>query len=69
MGSHLPRSGIHWERRLPAGFRGRLYRAALERGSLEAILRDRVAVPFLAAAGSLDRLERRWIAALEGKGG
>ncbi|MBI4229766.1 MAG: oxidoreductase [Planctomycetes bacterium] len=68
IGSHLPRTGIRWERWLPAGLQTRLYLAALERGGLEAILRDGVARPFLAAARSFDRMERWWISVLGGKG-
>ncbi|HUO56962.1 MAG TPA: proton-conducting transporter membrane subunit [bacterium] len=68
VGTHLPRTGIHYEKFLPAGLRFRLYRAALERGYLEAILRDWVARPFLAVAAFLDRMELWWVAAFERRG-
>jgi NAD(P)H-quinone oxidoreductase subunit 5 len=66
IGSHLPRTGLHFERWFPAALRSRLYRVALERGYLEAILRDIVTRPFLWIAERLDRVERAWIRLLEG---
>lgn len=65
VGTHLPRTGIHYEKFLPPGLRFRLYRAALERGYLEAVLRDWVARPFLSVAVFLDRLELKVAAVLE----
>ncbi len=67
VGSHLPRTGLHYEKILPLRLRFRLYRAALERGYLEAVLRDWVARPFLAAATFLDRLELWWVGRFEGR--
>jgi NAD(P)H-quinone oxidoreductase subunit 5 len=65
VGSHLPRTGLHYERWIPLRLRFRLYRAALERGYLEAILRDWVARPFLASAAFLDKAELWWTNVLE----
>ncbi len=50
----------------PAGARAWLYRFALERGYLDAILTDYVARPFLALFRAFDRLERRWTNFLSG---
>jgi NADH-quinone oxidoreductase subunit L len=66
IGSHLPRSGIRWELLLPEGLRRRWYRAALERGYLEAFLREWVAGPFLAAVRLFDRLESWWVRRIGG---
>lgn len=65
VGSHLPRTGLHYEKFIPLRLRFRLYQAALERGYLEAVLRDWIARPFLAVAGFLDRIELRVVAAFE----
>ncbi|OHB74725.1 MAG: hypothetical protein A2Z34_06955 [Planctomycetes bacterium RBG_16_59_8] len=68
MGRHLPRTGLHLERLLPSGIRTRLYRGALERGYLDALLRDWVARPFLAVAELFNRLELWWIDTIGGNG-
>ncbi|WP_165231428.1 proton-conducting transporter transmembrane domain-containing protein [Aquisphaera insulae] len=49
------------------GRRDWLYRLALERGYLDAILRDFVAVPFVTLMRRLDALERRWTDFLAGE--
>jgi NAD(P)H-quinone oxidoreductase subunit 5 len=67
VGSHLPRTGLHYERWIPLRLRFRLYRAALERGYLEALLRDWVARPFLAMASFFDRLELGLMDTFDGK--
>lgn len=67
VGTHLPRTGLHFERLLPAGLRSRLYRAALERGYLDAILRDRAVRPILGLAEQLNRLELRWAGRRKGR--
>lgn len=65
VGSHLPRTGLHYEKFIPLRLRFRLYRAALERGYLEAVLRDWIARPFLSMGRFLDRLELRVVEAFE----
>lgn len=67
IGSHLPRSGIRWEALLPAGLRRRFYRAALERGYLEALLRDWLIRPFLAGILLFDRIESWWTRRIAGR--
>lgn len=48
------------DRVVPARYQPWLYRLALERGSLDGLLDRFVVNPFLAGAGWLDTLERRW---------
>ncbi len=52
----------------PAGVRAWLYRFALERGHLDALLADYVARPFVTLFRWFDRMERRWTAFLSGTG-
>jgi NAD(P)H-quinone oxidoreductase subunit 5 len=64
VGGHLARTGVHFERWVPARWQRRIYVWALERGGLDAWL-DRLLVrPFLRVFGSVDRLERRWVESL-----
>jgi NAD(P)H-quinone oxidoreductase subunit 5 len=60
LGRHLPRARGPWERLPWPRFRAWLYRFALERGHLDALLADYVAAPFLGFFRRCDRLERRW---------
>ena len=66
IGGHLPRGGAAW-----AGstyrFRDWLYRLALERGYLDAILRDYVAAPIVQLFRWFDTIERRWTDFLAGE--
>jgi len=66
LGGHLPRGGAAW-----AGsthrFRDWLYRLALERGYLDAILRDYVAGPIVHLFRWFDGIERRWTDFLAGE--
>jgi NAD(P)H-quinone oxidoreductase subunit 5 len=48
----------------PAPLRAWLYRFALERGHLDAVLTDYVARPFVRLFRRFDALERRWVAYL-----
>ncbi|QEH33945.1 NADH-quinone oxidoreductase subunit L [Aquisphaera giovannonii] len=66
IGGHLPRSGQRWS---PSGHpvRDWLYRLALERGYLDAILRDYVAGPFVSVMRRFDAIERRWTDFLAGE--
>jgi NAD(P)H-quinone oxidoreductase subunit 5 len=66
IGEHLPRSrgplGL-----APTGFRAWLYRFALERGYLDALLSEYVAAPFVRLFHGCDGLERRWTDLLTGR--
>jgi NAD(P)H-quinone oxidoreductase subunit 5 len=66
IGGHLPRGGASWT---GSNYKLRdwLYRLALERGYLDAILRDYVAGPFLQVFRWCDGLERRWTDFLAGE--
>jgi len=67
IGGNLPRSNGPLAR-APAGFRVWLYRFALERGYLDGMLTEMVAVPFLRVFRWCDGLERRWTDFLIGRG-
>jgi NAD(P)H-quinone oxidoreductase subunit 5 len=60
LGRHLPRAGGLWDRLQWPRFRGWLYRFALERGHLDALLANYVVAPFLRVFRRCDRLERHW---------
>jgi NAD(P)H-quinone oxidoreductase subunit 5 len=62
LGRHLPRAGGPWNRVPWPRLRDWLYRIALERGYLDALLADYVAGPCLGFFRRCDRLERRWTA-------
>ena len=66
IGSRPREEPTQWEQRLPPAIQRRLYRFALERGYLDALLDRRVAHPFLSLFRSLDALEIRWARFLEG---
>jgi NAD(P)H-quinone oxidoreductase subunit 5 len=66
LGGHLPRAAGGWTR-LAHDFRRWLYRWALERGYLDACLRDYVAVPFVRLFRWFDSIERRWTDFLTGE--
>jgi NAD(P)H-quinone oxidoreductase subunit 5 len=57
---------VAWEDRLPRGMRMRLYRFALERGYLDALLEKMVARPVLGLFQTFSRWEDRWAAWLQG---
>ncbi|MGE3821935.1 MAG: proton-conducting transporter membrane subunit [Isosphaeraceae bacterium] len=65
IGDHLPRGSTPWER-LSAGPKAWLYRFALERGYLDAILREYVAGPITRTLLWCDAAERRWTDFLSG---
>lgn len=52
---------------LPGGARNWLYRVAMERGTLDTLLSDWVARPFVQLFLWLDRCERRWASLLSGE--
>ncbi len=60
LGRHLPLAAGSWSRLRWHRFGAWLYRFALERGHLDALLADYVAAPLLRLLRCCDRLERRW---------
>jgi NAD(P)H-quinone oxidoreductase subunit 5 len=56
-----------WDRLGRQRFRPWLYRLALERGHLDALLADFVVAPFLRLLRRCDRLEQRWTDFLGGR--
>jgi len=66
IGDHLPQTDGPLEI-APGGFRTWLYRWSLERGYLDALLREYVVVPFVALFRGCDALERRWTNWLTGR--
>ena len=60
IGSRLPRAGQPWPRLGTTPYRDRLYRLALDRGYLDALLRDYVVRPYVKVFRWCDSLERRW---------
>jgi NAD(P)H-quinone oxidoreductase subunit 5 len=60
MGEHVTRTGIHLERAVPSGTQLWLYRFALHRGYLDALILDWLVAPVVRAFRFFDRLERRF---------
>jgi NAD(P)H-quinone oxidoreductase subunit 5 len=67
IGSHLPPAGNVWDRLNTSRFKRWLYRFALERGYLDALLAQYVVAPFVRLFGTCDALERRWTAFVSGE--
>ncbi len=67
LGGHLPRRAGLWERLLPDRFRGWMYRFALERGYLDALLNAYVVAPLVWLLRRCDAWERKWTDLLSGK--
>jgi NADH-quinone oxidoreductase subunit L len=67
IGSHLPAGGSPWVPLADRSLRTRLYRFALERGYLDAWLRDYVVAPFVRLFRWCDAMERRWTDFLTGR--
>lgn len=67
IGERLPRFSGAWLSRAPEGVRTWYYRLALERGYLDAYLKDCLIRPVLWALGQCDSFERRWTAFLAGQ--
>jgi NAD(P)H-quinone oxidoreductase subunit 5 len=65
IGGHLPRGTTVWARSAHR-VRDWVYRLALERGYLDALLRDYVALPFVRVFQWFDALERQWTDFLAG---
>jgi NAD(P)H-quinone oxidoreductase subunit 5 len=68
LGARLERPRNLWVRLVPGAWRGWLYRFALERGYLDAMLMNFVVKPFVRLFRWFDRMERRWAAFLSGRG-
>ena len=66
IGSHLPQAASFWERITPERGRVRVFRFALERGYLDAILDEYIVRPFVRLFHWCDGMERRWTAWLSG---
>jgi len=66
-GSRLRRPATIWGRLIPGPMRAWLYRFAIERGSLDAMLNDWIVSPFVRLFRWFDRLEKRWTRFLSGK--
>lgn len=66
IGGHLPTHTLISGPTLPAALNARLYRWALARGYLDAMINDYVAGPFLRLFQACDSLERRWTDFLSG---
>jgi len=66
VGSHLPRTGVHFEKWVPAAVQRRLYRASLERGYFDEILIDRLIRPVMRALRAIDGLDVAWVRWLGG---
>jgi NAD(P)H-quinone oxidoreductase subunit 5 len=67
IGARLPRPGGPFDRVASAPSRAWLYRFGLERGYLDTILYDYVAMPFVYVFRACDALERRWTDFLSGR--
>jgi len=67
VGGRLTRPTAFWARWTPAPVRGWIYRFALERGHLDALLSDYVVAPFVRVFRWFDGVERRWTDFLAGK--
>ena len=66
IGEHLPVEHTPIDRFLGGQRRAWLYRLAMERGYLDAYLKDFLVAPFIRAFGWCDKLERRWTDYLTG---
>lgn len=67
IGRRLPQGGAPLGKVAPGRFRSWLYRLALERGYLDAILNDYIATPFVRVFRWCDGMERRWTDYLSGR--
>lgn len=66
IGDRLPRFAGFWDSVLPHGVRVWLYRFAIERGYLDAMIDNYIVAPFVAVFRWCDGLERRWTDFLSG---
>jgi len=66
IGEHLRAEPSAWERLIPARFRLSIYRLAIERGYLDALIDEYITLPFVRLFKLCDSLERRWTDFLSG---
>lgn len=66
IGQHLPQGGAPWTQRRGRRAHSAIYRFALERGYLDAFLKDQVVARFVKVFRWFDTLERRWTDTLSG---
>lgn len=66
IGDRLPRMAGFWDKTLPRGVRVWMYRFAIERGFLDAMIDDYVVAPFVVTFKWCDKMERRWTDFLSG---
>jgi NAD(P)H-quinone oxidoreductase subunit 5 len=66
IGDHLHAAPSAWERVIPTRLRVALYRLAIERGYLDALIDEFIARPFVRIFRMCDALERRWTDFLTG---
>jgi NADH-quinone oxidoreductase subunit L len=66
IGEHLRAEPSAWERLIPARLRLSIYRLAIERGYLDALIDEYITLPFVRLFKLCDRLERRWTDFLSG---
>lgn len=67
IGGHLKRSPTVWSRLLPARVRVWVYQIAMERGFLDAVMKDYIVLPFMSVFRWFDGMERRWTDLLSGE--
>jgi len=67
IGERLPQFSAAWLNQAPENVRIWYYRIALERGYMDAYLKDYVVQPFLTIFRKCDQVERRWTQFLSGK--
>jgi NAD(P)H-quinone oxidoreductase subunit 5 len=67
IGSHLPQRSSFWTAMIPEGARTWFYRAALDRGYLDATLDEWIVRPLARLFQWCDRMERRWTDFLSGQ--
>jgi NAD(P)H-quinone oxidoreductase subunit 5 len=68
LGGRPPERPPPRQRRLPARWRDRAHRFALERGFLDTLLGDYIVRPFLKFFAWCDAIERHWTRLLSGRG-
>jgi NADH-quinone oxidoreductase subunit L len=66
IGMHLTHAPSRWSRLIPLSFRTWVYRFAMERGFLDAVLNSYIARPFVGVFRWCDSMERRWTNLLSG---
>ncbi|WP_435006701.1 proton-conducting transporter membrane subunit [Tundrisphaera lichenicola] len=67
IGSRLPRSDQPWQRLGKSSHLSRIYRFALDRGSLDSLLREYIVRPYVRAFHWCDSTEERWTDFIDGE--